>query len=506
MSKIIFRNEAKEKMLKGLDTVAEAVGGTLGPKGLNVIIERPYQPIITNDGATVAVSVELEDKFENLGAGIVRNVASQTNDDAGDGTTTTAVLLQAIVHECLKRPENPMAIRESLIKASEEAINLLKAKSRDVKPEDLEAVAYISSENQELAKMITDLLKKLGDKAIINIEDSKTFSSGIETTPGYDAPVGFLSAYFVNDPKVGKANFDDVHVLVSEKKLGSLTDLKPIAQIFDKQKIATCVFVVDDIDESILGVLVKNSLQGIFKSVVIKAHGEVLEDIAAATGANIISDKHGITWQNVKLNDLGTAKKVSVSAQKSLFLGTGVNGMVRATELEAQAENEDNEYRKKKLKDRASKLRGGVGVIRIGAATDYERDYLKLKAEDAVRAVQAALEEGIVEGGGMALWRVANELPSETIGEQILKRALTSPLKRIIENAGRDYSEITKEFKAYEGYDAKQNRILPLVQHGIIDPTKVEKCALQNAVSAASTFITTFAAITNEKPGGNTNS
>lgn len=496
---VLFHDDSRRKLLKGLDLCAEAVGGTLGPKGKNAFIEQQYQNLITNDGATIAANIELEDKFENMGAGIIKNASNQTNDDCGDGTTTTAVLTQAIVHEALNRPENPMEIRESLNEACKEAVELLKKQSVPVKPEDLGAVALISAENKEIADMIIEIIGKLGDKAVINIEDSRTFENSVEVVPGYDAPVGFVSPYFINDQKTGKANFENVHVLVSEKKMNNLVDLQPIAEIFKQEKIGQCVFVCQDIDESLIGVLVRNNLQGIFKSVVIRAKGEILDDIAGAVGATSVSDANGVNFQNIKLSDLGKVESVSVSANKSVFLGNKVSGTLRAAELEGQAETEENWYRKAKLKDRAAKLRGGVGVIKIGAHTDFERDYLKLKAEDAVKAVQAAMEEGVVEGGGMAWWRISAQMNS-SLGGQILNKALKSPLIKIIENAGQEYADVVYNlsFKgSNQGYDAKRNQMWNLFEQGIIDPTKVERCALENAVSAAGAFLTSFVSITN---------
>lgn len=488
-------------MLKGLNICADAVSGTLGPKGRNAFIEQKFENMITNDGATIAANIELPDKFEDLGARIIRNVSSQTNDDAGDGTTTTALLTQSIIHESVECSENPMAIRASLIEAKDRVVELLKSKSHPASKEELLSVALISSENEKIGKSILELVDKLGENAVINIDDSKTFETYSEVQSGYDASVGFISPYFINDKNTGRAVFENVHVLVSEKKISNLIDFQRLAQQFEDNHIGQCVIVCDDIEDSMVGFFATNKIKGIFQSVVIKAHGEMLEDIEGATGATAIADRNGVNFQNIRLEHLGKADRVVVDQKKSLFIGKSVAGSLRATELDKQAENETNDYRKKKLRDRAAKLRGGIGTIRIGASTDFERDYLKLKAEDAVKAVQAAIEEGVVEGGGMALWEIANELPGDTIGEKILKSSLTAPLRKILDNAGADYGVISLSLTKGVGYDAKEGKIINLKESGIVDPIKVERCALENAVSAASTFITAFVAITeNEEP------
>lgn len=492
---VLFGKEAKEKMLRGLDTAANAVGGTLGPRGLNAYISGEYESEITNDGATIASQIKLRDKFEDLGAEIVRNASGQTNDDAGDGTTTTAVLLQAIVHEAIKRAENPMELRDSLFAAGKKAVGMLHSHARGMKPDELRSIALVSAENEAIADMVTSIVRQLGKEAVITVDDSRTWESSAETTPGYDAPVGFLSPYFVNDKATGKAKFDDVPVLVAERKIANLIDLKPLFDQFDAQGIRKCVIVCDEIDEAVLGVLAVNNLKGVFNCVVIRAHGEILEDIEGAVGARAVADRHGLAFAKVKLEDLGRAEKVVADAQKTLFLGRSVSASQRAQELEARAQNDENQYRKQKLLERAAKLRGGVGVLKIGAYSDKERTYLKRKAEDAIKAVQAALEEGVVVGGGWPLFQVAEELgKDDSVGAQVLSKALARPLQRILENAGQDWTTVVTS----EGWDVKQGIPCDMEQAGIIDPVKVERCALQNALSAAATFITAFVAIVDD--------
>ena len=496
MSKnVTFGNEAMTKMMIGLNKTADAVGSTLGPKGKNVFLDGGI-PRITNDGATIANEIVLEDKLENAGAYIVRNTSSETNDNAGDGTTTTTVLLQAIIQESLKRPENAMEIRESLKKAGDSVLKILEKKAIKIEKKDIEQVALISAEDKQLAKLITEIVNKLGDKAVINVEDSKTFATDYEIVDGYEAHVGFMSPTFITDKKSSKAIYQDVPVLVSEKKISNVTDISPVFEMFKKEGISSCVIVCDDIDDAMLGMLVVNNNMGNFKSLVIRASSLLLEDIAGATGAQTISNHTGISFANFEKEYLGYAKKVVCDANKTLFIGDGIASKRYAKDLEAKANTEPNMYTARNMKQRVAKLNGGIAVLRIGASTDFDREYLKFKAEDAVKATLAALEEGIVEGGGMTLWRIANNIKANTIGEEILKKALTAPLRKIIENAGKDYAEIIKDLPEGKGYDAKNDCYVDMIKEGIIDPAKVERCAIENSVSAASQFITTGAVIT----------
>lgn len=499
MSKIVSF-DSTEKILKGLNIAANAVGGTLGPKGRNVYIDNSMTPKITNDGHTIADQIVLEDKLENLGAYLVRNTSAKTNDDVGDGTSTTAVLLQAIIHECLKRPENPMEIRASLKKAGEKVLKLLAKQSIKITKKDIEKVALISAENKELAEKITSIFNKLGERAVVNVEDSKTFTTEIEIVNGYEANVGFMSPAFINDKRTARAIYEDIDVFVTEKKIGNITDLAPLFNKLKEENIGKCVIVCEDIDDSMLGVFVRSKLMGTFDGLVIKATGPLLADIEGVVGATAVSDSSGITFATVELSHLGKAKKVVSDQNKTLFLGNSRNANEYALLLERRAENEPNMFSKEKLEDRIAKLRGGVAILKIGAPTDFERDDLSLKAEDAVKAVQAALAEGVVEGGGMALWRIAMDLRPKTIGEEILKKTLTAPLRKIIENAGKDYAEVVRELPEGQGYNAKEDIYVDMIQTGIIDPSKVERCAVENSISTASEFITSFAAIVDYVP------
>lgn len=485
------------KMLKGLDIAADAVSGTLGPCGRNVFVDDALAPNITNDGATIAKNIVLPDKIEDKGAYLVRNTSSQTNDDAGDGTTTTTVLLQALVHESLKRPENPMFIKNSLEEASKKVIAAIEKRAVKIKKEDIKRVALISAENELIASKITEIFEKIGNDAVITVEDSRTFETDYEIVDGYKANVGFMSPHFITDKKQAKAIMDDVYVFVSERKISAISDIAPLFKILEEQRVSQLVIVCEDIENSIVGMFVQNKLIGTFNPLVIRATGPLLEDIEAVVGAKRVSEKTGITFAKVAKEHLGRAKRVVCEENSTIFQPAGISlADMYATHLESMAKNEQNMYIKERLMKRVAQLRGGIAVLRIGAATDFEREYYKYKAEDSVKAVKAAIEEGIVEGGAMALYRIAEEMKPKTVGEEIVKNALTAPLRKIIENAGKDYTEIIKKMPEGMGYDARNDKYVDMMKAGIIDPAKVERCAVENSISSASIFITTFASIT----------
>ncbi len=502
-----FEKEAITEMLRGIDIVGNAVGGTLGPKGRNVYIDDPMFPKVINDGATIAQNIELADPFQNMGVKILKNTSGQTNDNAGDGTTTTAVLTQALIHACVERPENPIQVRDSVRIAAKKALELLNTMKTPVSTSDIERVARISSENEELTKMITEIIKKIGKKAVITIEDSRTFSSSYEIVSGYETIWGFLSPYFINDPKDQRLVYEDVPVFVSEKKISNVIDLDPILKVLvpsDEQgnhspRTNTLVIVCEDIDPAVLGILVANHVQKRFNFAVIRATGDALKDIAGVCGATAVSDETGVSLQKLEWKHFGKVKKIISTAKKTLFVPTLANAIDYGHVLAEKAKAEKNEYLKKQLIERAAKVEGAIGVIRIGAATDFERENLKYKAEDAVKAVLSALEEGIVEGGGMTLFRISEKLSGNSVGEQIMRSVLKSPLRKIIENSGKDYADILRGMKADQGYDAKNDKYVNMISAGIIDPAKVERCAIENSVSAATEFITSFCAISDEK-------
>lgn len=479
-----------------MNTVADAVSATIGPKGRNVYIMDSMTPIITNDGVTIANKIVLEDQEEDAGAYVIRNVSAQQLDDVGDGTTTVSVLTQSLIHECIKRPENSMEVKISLKEAGDKILKELSKLSIKLKKEDIEKVALISSEDKQIAKLITEIIAKLGDKAVVNVENSKTFATEYDIVDGYEAQVGFMSPHFITDKKGSKAIKENCPVLIYDKKISNIIDVSPVFEMFQKEKIGEAVIICADIDDSMLGVFVNSKLMGGFNGLVIRASDWLLQDIEGATGAKAISERTGVTPQNFKKEYLGIAKKVVCTANTTLFTTDGGASKRYASLLEMQAENDPNQYSAKKTKERVAKLRGGIAVLRIGASTDFERDYLRLKAEDSVKAVQAALSEGIVEGGGMCLWRLAQNLTPKTVGEEILKKSMQSPLRKIIENAGKDYTQIIVGLPEGQGYNAKADKYQNLIESGIIDPTKVERCALENAISATSIFITTSAVIT----------
>jgi chaperonin GroEL len=498
MKEISFNQEAFDKMMVGFDKTANAVIGTLGPKGRNVFIDDPILPHITNDGHTIANSISFPDKYENAGAWVVKNTSAQTNDDAGDGTTTTAVLLKEIVHESFKRPESPVLIKQSLQDACKNVVEQIKAQSKTITVDDVYQVALVSSENEEIATMVSDMVKKLGSKGVITVEESRTFETSSEIMEGYEANVGFMSPDFADAS--GRATYENIAVLVSQKKISTVMDIKPLFDQLKESNVSQLVIVCDDIDPQILGILVLNTKIGQMKLLAIKATGFVLEDIASTVGATIISDSTGVTFDTLDINThLGTAKKIICSEKKTLFIAETEEGKAHAERLKALADNNTNQYEKEAILKRVAKLTGGIGIIRIGASTDLERVYKKHKADDTVASVRSALEEGIVEGGGMALWRIAQKIEGKTVGEVILKKALSAPLKKIIENCGKDYTEIISKLPEGMGYDAKNDTYVNMIESGIIDPTKVERVSLENAVSNASVFITCHAVIVDAK-------
>lgn len=516
-SKEVIFNPIK-KMLVGLDIAADAVCGTLGPKGRNVLIDDPAFPKIINEGGTIAFNVVLEDRVENAGANIVRNTTAQTTDDAGDGRSTTAALIKALAHACIERPENPMEIRASLNKAGEKILKQIASKSIKITKNDVEKVAYISCEDREIAKLIGEIVNKLGEKAVINVEDSKTFATDYQVVDGYEAHVGFMSPLFITEKNSAKAIHEDIPVLCTQKKISNLADISKIFNMFAfettpdgkivsiggqpkkrENPINKCVVVCEDIDDSMLGVFVNTFKMKQMDLLVIRATSLLLEDIAGYVGAGLISDTSGITFNNFKLENLGYVKKIVSDANKTLFIGDGKSHKQYAKELKAKAEGEPNMYTKENMEKRVAKIEGGIAILRIGASTDFEREYKKPKAEDAIRAVKGALEEGIVEGGGMTLWRVAQSIKPKTIGEEVLKKALVAPLQWIVKNAGKDYTEVLLNMPEGTGYNAKTDTYEDLIKTGVIDPVKVERVAVENAISSVGMFITTNAIIVDSK-------
>lgn len=493
---ITFGKESQNKILEGIDITSNAVGGTIGPKGRNVYVDHATQPKWTNDGATIATNVVLKDQLQNIGAKLVKNACGQTNDDAGDGTTTTAVLVQAIAHEALKRPENAMEIRESLLEAGTQVVKEIKARSESIDEKDIKKVTLISAENDELATAISEIISKVGKDAVITVEDAYDGKISYDLIEGYEANVGFMSPAFINQDKRAQCVMTDVPVFVTDKKISAIGDIEPLWTKFQRKGVTSCVIVCDDIENAVLGVFVKNKLMGTFNALVIRATGDLLKDIEAATGATRVSDTTGLTFQMIEDKHLGYCKKVISDSNKSLFIPKDPSKAITySNHLQKIADDEPNMYIKERLNKRISQLRGGIAVLKIGAP-DFEREYLKDKADDAIKASKSALEEGIVEGGGLTLWRIAQNMVPKTIGEHILKKALTAPFKKIVENAGKDYSEVLLNIEDNIGFNAKTSEFVNMKEKGIIDPAKVERCAVENAVSNVAQFITGFCSIT----------
>ena len=505
MTKIVlFGKEAREKIQTGLNIAANAVKSTLGSKGRNAFIDDQYLPKITNDGVTIANSIVLEDPFENMGAWLVKNTSSQTNDDVGDGTSTTAVLLQSIIEEAEKRPENPMDIRRDLETVGKRVVQYIKDMSRPVKDNQIESVATISAESEMIGKLIAKILED-GKRTIpISIEDNK-FSPEVEfaITEGLETKYGYAHPLFITNQKEGIAEYEDVAVFASAKRISALVEIKGLMEQLDANKISTIVFLVADIDNAALGQLVFAKANGQFNSLVIKINqANDLEDMAAAAGCTLVSDESGLKLSEVKIEHLGKAKRITVSDRKTVIVNTCEKAKHHAQFLHIASSNNQNIYEKQMLEARADRLEGGVAVIKVGAHSDTEREYLKHKIEDAVNATKSALEEGLVEGGGMCLYRISNKLKGHSVGEQILCTALKAPLKAIIENAGEDYTAIIKRLPNKKGYNADNGHAVDMFAKGIVDPAKVSRCAFQNALSTAGTFITHGVAIA-DKPKQN---
>lgn len=492
MKEITFNKEAFEKVLVGFNKTADAITGTIGPKGRNVIIDDPMMPRITNDGNSIANSISFPDKYENLGAWVVKNTTAQTNDDAGDGRTTTTVLLQTIVKEAMKRPENSVTVKNSLQEAVKGVVEKIEKSSIPVSLEEAKKVALISAEHEDLATMVAEVIQKVGTKGAITVEPSRTYDTYYEVVEGYEIPSGYASSHFANDG--AKAVYQNVPVLVTQRKIGSVMDISPIFEQMKEKSVGNIVIVCEDIDPQILGVLVFNKQIGTVNVLVVKARGNELEDIAAVVGAEIISEQTGTLFSGFNLEKhCGQAQKVTSTEKKTIFLAD--KGKDHAKKLEELAQLTTNIYEKERLEKRVSQITGGIAIIHVGAVTDFDRGYRVDKTRDAVNAVKAALEEGVVEGGGMALYRIASKMKARTIGEEILKKALKVPLRKILENAGKEYAEVLMSMPKGKGYDARKDKYVDMHKAGIIDPAKVERCAVQNAVSNASLFITSHAVI-----------
>jgi chaperonin GroEL len=519
---IKFDQDARNSILRGVNIHADAVKVTLGPKGRNVILEKSFgAPTVTKDGVTVAKEIELEDKFENMGAQMVKEVASKTSDTAGDGTTTATVLAQAIYREGSKvvaAGANPMDVKRGIDLAVEEVIKELKKLSKPTKdPKEISQVGKISANNDEtIGDIIAEAMNKVGKEGVITVEEAKGMETTLDVVEGMQFDRGYLSPYFVTDPEKMEAVLEDVYILLDEKKISNMKDMLPILEQIAKMGKPLLV-ISEDVEGEALATLVVNKLRGTLKCCAVKAPGfgdrrkAMLEDIAILTDGKMISEDLGIKLENVKLNDLGRAKRVTVDKDNTTIVdGAGGKNDIegRVKQIRAQIDETTSDYDREKLQERLAKIIGGVAVINVGAATEVEMKEKKARVEDALNATRAAVEEGIVPGGGVAYLRCLAALDKlklegdKKIGVDLVRRALEEPIRQIANNAGQEGSVVTEKVRNEKGgfgFDAAQDEYTDMIKAGIIDPTKVVRLALQNAASVASLMITTQALVA-EKP------
>ncbi|MCL7415863.1 MAG: chaperonin GroEL [ANME-2 cluster archaeon] len=517
---LTFDDEARHALMRGVDHLANTVKITLGPKGRNVVLSKSYgSPVITNDGVTIAKEIDLEDPLENMGAQLAKEVATKTQDIAGDGTTTATLLAQAILHKGMKNitvGANPIEIKRGIDKATENVVEFIKSISEDVKgKEKITQVATISANNDEvIGNLISDAMEKVGSTGVITVEEAKSMETSLEVVEGMQFDKGYISPYMSTDTERMEAVLEDPKILLFDKKISSMKEFLPVLEAVVKEN-KPLVIIAEDVEGEALATTVLNIIRGTLKVCAVKAPGfgderkEMLEDLAALTGANVISEEKGMKLENATLEDLGSARKVKVNKEKTIIIeGQGKKEDIerRVAVLEGRIKLEDSEYKLKELKKRLGKLAGGVAVINVGAATETELKEKKMRLDDALNATKAAIEEGVVPGGGIALLRAAAELDKLTlegdqmIGVNIVKIALEEPLKQIASNAGNEGSVIVEKLKGETnpnmGFDAKTDSYKDMVEAGIIDPAKVVRSALQNAASIASLMLTTEALVT----------
>ena len=529
---IIFDEKARLSLKRGADQLANAVKVTLGPKGRNVVIDKGYgSPTITKDGVTVAKEIELEDKFENIGAEIVKEVASKTNDIAGDGTTTATVLAQAIINNGLKLVAagvNPIEIRRGLEKRKEEIVSELKKMSKEISTkEEIAQVASISANDKEIGKIIAEAMNSVGKEGVITVEEGQSFGVEKEVVEGMQFDKGYVSPYMITNSDSMKAEMNDPYILITDQKIAALQDILPLLEKVSQSGKKDLVIIADDIEGEALATFVVNKLRGTFNVLGIKAPGfgdsrkEILEDIATLTGAKVITEDLGLKLEKTEIEDLGKARKVVASKENTTIVdGAGEKTAIdnRVEQIKKEKEMADSDFDKEKLQERLAKLAGGVAVIKVGAATETEMKEKKYRIEDALNATKAAVEEGVVPGGGLALAvacygsdfslfeeQLKNSDKLE-IGEKIVNQSILEPIKQIANNAGVDGSlimqriiEVNKDKQEVYGYNAANGEFVEMVSSGIVDPTKVVRSALENAISAAMMFLTTEAVIS-DKP------
>jgi len=527
MSKQIKYSEDARKILKnGLDKVANAVKVTLGPKGRNVVLGSGYgSPTITNDGVSIAKDIELEDKIESIGAEIIKEVASKTNDIAGDGTTTAVLLCQAIATEGLKNVAagaNPLALRKGIIKAKEAVVSALKEMSKTISTrEETSQVATISAQDKEVGDLIAEVMEEVGKDGVVTVEESKTFGLSKEIVKGLQFDKGYISGYMVSNPEKMEAVLDDPYILITDKKIASLQEILPILEKIVKAGKKEMAIIADEVEGDALATLIVNKLRGIFSALAVKSPGfgdrkkEMLEDIAIVTGGQVISEEKGMKLESVELEMLGRARRIiSTKENTTIVEGKGGKNEIdkRINQIKKEMKESTSDFDREKLQERLAKLSGGVGVLKVGAATEVEQKAKQHKIEDALHATKAAVEEGIVPGGGVALLRTLDVLEKllaeaeggdagtsdEKTGVNILKRAIEEPVRQIAQNAGIDGAVVVqkiKEEKGNIGFNAGTMVYEDLIKAGVVDPTKVVRTALENAVSASSMLLTTEAVV-----------
>ncbi|HOF50192.1 MAG TPA: chaperonin GroEL [Candidatus Colwellbacteria bacterium] len=519
---ILFDEEARKSLKKGIDKLARAVTMTLGPRGRAMVIEKGYgAPQVTFDGVTVAKEIELEDKYENLGADLLKQAADKTNDNVGDGTTTAVVLAHAMIEEGERQISdkgfNVIQLSEALKKASDEVIKALEAQKELIDADKkVEEVATLSAKNSEIGKLIAEVMRKIGKEGVVTIEDSNTVSNSYEIVEGMQFDKGYISQYMISNPERMEAVLEDPYILVTDQKISAINDLLPLLEKLIKVGKKELVIVADDVDGEALATLVVNKLRGIFNVLAVKAPGfgdrrkEMLQDIAVVTGAEFISEELGRKLEGVDVTALGRAHRVVSTKDTTTIVGGAGDKKVidsRISQLKAQIQKTDSDYDKEKLEERLGKLSGGVAVIKVGAPTESSQKELKQRVEDAVAATKAAMEEGIIPGGGMALFNVEGKISIsggavEVAAAKVISKALQAPINAIVLNSGEKPDEIIPQLKKeaegkkWWGFNALTNEFCDLKEKGIIDPLKVTKTAFVNAVSVASNYLTIGSAIT----------
>ncbi|PLX25646.1 chaperonin GroEL [Candidatus Parcubacteria bacterium] len=516
---IIFNEEARAKMKEGVDVLANSVKVTLGPKGRNVVLDRGYgAPTITKDGVSVAREIELEDKFQNMGVEIIKEVASKTADVAGDGTTTATVLAHNIISEGLKNVTagaSPLSLKRGIDTAAEAVVKQLKEMSKDVSGQaEIEQVASISANDKEIGKIIAEAMEAVGKNGVITVEESQSFGIEKEVVEGMQFDNGYVSPYMITDTDKMQAVYSDPLILLTDQKISSLQDLLPLLESIAQSGKKDLVIIAEDIEGEALATLVVNKIRGVLNTLAIKAPGfgdrkkEMLHDIAVLTGAKVVSEEVGLKLANATVDMLGSARKVVASKENTTIVdgkGDAQTIKERVVQIEQAIKKAESDFDKEKFQERLAKLTGGVAVIKVGAATETEMKEKKDRIEDALAATKAAVEEGTVVGGGVAYLRSLLAIDDlklegeEKLGAEILKKSLTAPLEQIANNAGKDGSVVVAEVlknKGNFGYNAREDKFEDLVEAGIIDPTKVTRSALQNAASAAGMFLTTEAVVT----------